>query len=76
MNFLPCPFCGKSEAIVLQSSGEYELENFEIDSGNDGQWHVVCAANKIGKNGRMGCGASTGFSNSEEEAIEYWNTRG
>jgi len=77
MNFKKCPFCGKTETVRLQSASEYDIETYDIEHfDNDEQWHVVCDANEINSNdGHGGCGASTGFFDSEENAINSWNTR-
>lgn len=57
----PCPFCGKSVAVLSNAQEELEVCNNYV--------MVVCAFN------RGGCGAATGFYNSEQEAIEHWNRR-
>jgi hypothetical protein len=72
MILLPCPFCGKIETIRIQSSSEYEDECWGEVLDNDEQYHIVCNATK--PIGPGGCGASTGFFNSEEKAIDSWNT--
>ena len=69
MTLLSCPFCGKKNTARSQNMSEYEKETFGEESGNYQQWHVVCDANNLG------CGASTGFFDSEEDAIKSWNTR-
>jgi len=58
--------------VKLQSAKEYEEEH-EMELSGSGQFNVVCdATNPFGLGG---CGASTGFAYSKEEAIKAWNTR-
>ena len=74
----PCPFCGMN---VAEPTSLLECElcaNFEDDElcpnydscGSDGCGHfVACNVNK------GGCGASTGWYQTVEEAINAWNRR-
>ena len=65
----PCPFCGKTVAKLSNCKDLEDCENFE-ECGCDEIMHtVVCNWN----NG--GCGASTGYRKTENEAIEAWNRR-
>jgi len=64
----PCPLCGLKVATVTTCADLEECENFETceDSG----FHiVVCDVNK------GGCGASSGYRKTYDEAIEAWNWR-
>lgn len=63
-----CPFCGKNAASISTAKGMEECENFErcIDCA---YVTVVCDFNK------GGCGASSGYRCTEEEAILAWNER-
>ena len=58
-----CPFCGNEKVIVLEESGNSEIfENIRN--------YVICCDFNNG-----GCGATSGYRISEEEAIEAWNKR-
>lgn len=59
----PCPFCGGEKVVVLEEGGNSEI--FE----NIRNYIICCDFN----NG--GCGATSGFRRTEEEAIEAWNKR-
>lgn len=63
---LQCPFCGSLTAPRV-------LNNFDLEQYEDGPtiYTVVCS----GQVGNGGCGASCGYSETEPEAIEAWNTR-
>ena len=62
--FLPCPFCGKHSAITIVFAYQMnELKFFKND-------RAVCCNFKKG-----GCGAHSGYSNTEEGAIYKWNMR-
>lgn len=56
----PCPFCGKSDCVEF---------NWEGDIVTPLQVQVICNATK------GGCGSSSGFKDSEEEAWKLWNKR-
>lgn len=57
----PCPFCGKTEPVEVKHR---ETEVFAFEN-----YDVVCDS----LNG--GCGASSGYRRTEEDAIAAWNTR-
>jgi Lar family restriction alleviation protein len=62
-----CPFCGKAAPIVrLMFSSEVDLidKHYSVD-----QLTVVCDARQ------GGCGATSGYKGTEEEAIQAWNKR-
>jgi len=65
----PCPFCGKKDTLELTSCVELEeCANFE-SCDVDPFVCVVCSSNK------GGCGATGGYSDSEQGAFEKWNRR-
>lgn len=73
MNFKKCPFCGKKETVRIQTASEYVYESWGALLDTNEQYQVVCnATTPIGPGG---CGASTGFFDSEEKAVESWQTR-
>jgi hypothetical protein len=62
----PCPFCGSTTAPTVMNQNEAQwlyndAENLSM---------VVCCAAK-----KFGCGASTGFCDTAEQAVEAWNRR-
>ena len=66
----PCPFCGKTNLFV-GTEEEIELqdeedENYRVNS------HTYCVCCDMHKGG---CGASSGFRFTVDEAIEAWNRR-
>ena len=73
-----CPFCGKSESVILTTAKLMEdCKHFE-DSGECscfkydepcGAYIVVCDYTQ------GGCGASCGYASSKEKAIRKWNMR-
>ena len=78
INLIPCPFCGKSVAETTSVLDCELCANFEDEEmcpnyescGSDGCGHlVVCNVHK------GGCGASTGWYKTIEEAITAWNRR-
>jgi Lar family restriction alleviation protein len=66
----PCPHCGGTNIECLSN---YEIEEYEqedINSDPHGvSYTVVCNVRK------GGCGATGGFADSKEDAIEKWNCR-
>ncbi len=60
LRMLPCPHCGKSVAVIL---------NLELEKPYCSCVCVVCDVSQ------GGCGATGGFTTSEEKAIEKWNER-
>lgn len=61
----PCPFCGGSFA-VLGTAAEIDMDDEE---GADNQWAVVCDYHA------GGCGATSGYRNTPEAAVDAWNRR-
>ena len=73
-----CPFCGADVAEMSNAHDLEECANFEDDrcpceqyeEAGQCQFHtVVCSIN----NG--GCGASSGYYETEESAAQAWNSR-
>lgn len=73
-----CPFCGADVAEMLDAHDLEECGNFE-DERCPCEWYenvgkcklhtVVCNINK------GGCGASSGYFETEERAAKAWNSR-
>ena len=57
----PCPFCGKENIAIVPTK----------DLGIDGEFGYFACCNAQ----RDGCGACSGWSASEDEAIDAWNRR-
>ena len=74
---ISCPFCGKNVATISTVADCELCANFEEEevceayeeSGSCGMKFVVCAFNA------GGCGASSGWHKTEQEAIDAWNNR-
>lgn len=62
---LPCPFCGSTTAMSLESS----LEHAEDDDERTEQWQIVCDVHDDG------CGCSTGWEFDSLESCKQWNRR-
>lgn len=65
---IPCPFCGSTTAPTIMN--QYEAQWIDNDMNAEDQSMVVCCAAK-----KFGCGASTGFCDTAEQAVEAWNRR-
>lgn len=59
----PCPFCGRIDTLSIDDI-THRLDDVSIV-----QYHVVCNANK------SGCGSSSGYEYSKNDAVEAWNRR-
>lgn len=69
---LPCPFCGKTEALEMIAGRE--LMDYEQEFWPHAEsWAVICSAET--PKGKGGCGAMGGFALSEDLALEKWNMR-
>lgn len=66
----PCPFCGSKTDPALSV---WENDCGEPDAG--GGFHVICCAVYRNQDPFGGCGASTGWNETEAEAIAAWNRR-
>ena len=62
----PCPFCGSTTAPTVMNQNEAQW----LDNDAENLSMVVCCAAK-----KFGCGASTGFCDTAEQAVEAWNRR-
>lgn len=67
----PCPHCGKTESLIVGTDEEFG----EVGFGE--YYQVCCSAYMDFSSGRNdgGCGASSGYAATREEAIEKWNRR-
>lgn len=65
----PCPFCGNAKSVTFWTAADAHSD-CENDGGND-MWSIaaICDFNA------GGCGASSGFQDSQADAAEAWNTR-
>lgn len=73
LHLSPCPFCGKSETVIVVSSFDDEDDEFAEDHGHPECFAVVCSAKNPG--GPGGCGASGGYFVDKPKAIAKWNRR-
>jgi hypothetical protein len=72
MMALRCPFCGKSKALEIITGAKLMDEEQEYWQ-HSASYSVVCNAAK--PNGKGGCGAMSGFADTEVAAVNRWNTR-
>lgn len=68
MEMKQCPFCGNKNIDIDGCQGLEMCKGFEDCCENEMK-SVVCNVNK------GGCGASSGFCFTAEQAIEKWNIR-
>lgn len=76
-NLKPCPFCGNTMLDISDVRDCEDCANFEAEdvcpafepAGFCNMKFVVCSFYK------GGCGASSGWYKTEEEAVEAWNRR-
>ena len=61
----PCPFCGNKNINVVDAT--FALGLYDTDC--EVSFNVMCSVSS------SGCGASTGWWDSREGAIEAWNRR-
>jgi hypothetical protein len=66
-----CPFCRRTDSLILLWASEQEGDDW--DESNDDCVQVICDASTDG--GKGGCGSSSGFRRTIEEAKTLWNTR-
>lgn len=73
----PCPFCGAKATIITNAHELKECANFDYDNcpcneyegGSCSYYTIVCSVNNDG------CGASSGYYPTIEQAINAWNRR-
>lgn len=61
----PCPFCGRMADVTVMSRTRRELYLGTYHT----QWYVMC------DDAFDGCGAESGYKQTEAEAIDAWNRR-
>lgn len=73
----PCPFCGKSDTLVIGKASDVFAEPDECGDPlpymHTESYAVTCDASK--PDGPGGCGASGGYKLTEAEAVSAWNAR-
>ena len=63
---LSCPFCSNNKISVIVNDAEYSLG---LTDKTDVYFKVICSITS------GGCGASSGWYNTRQEAADRWNTR-
>lgn len=68
---LPCPFCGKSDKLVIRP---YRADD---DGGEPFDWgfNVLCSAAGFDSNPNRGCGSGGAWGETKPEAVAAWNRR-
>lgn len=69
MTLKPCPFCGKTEIVVLDSNDILGAEPDDDRWEPDPSYAGICDINQ------GGCGATGGFRPTDPEAAAAWNQR-
>lgn len=69
MNLPSCAHCGKSVAHLCTSEEYASLQGIQTDDRHITSYAVVCDYQQ------GGCGASSGFAETKEEAIAKWLVR-
>jgi len=76
INLLPCPFCGNDATIVVLD--ENDLCGCDCVRSKP-YFAIVCSISEISPvptaDWKPGCGASSGFAPTGEEAAKKWNRR-
>lgn len=66
---IPCPLCGEKDSVEILDC--YTADGLECESESFRKDSFKCICNYL----KGGCGASTGVSETKQEALEKWNTR-
>lgn len=76
-NLKPCPFCGQTEYLVVGTDVDLGVsgEVLEAQSIEPGYYTVCCSAERAFYEPPRGCGASSGYYPTKEEAMNKWNRR-
>lgn len=69
--FSPCPHCGKTKPVRMAAASEDE----GFDGSNADSYAVLCDASKWAGHDPGGCGAQSGYYETEDEAAAAWNRR-
>lgn len=81
MEIKPCPFCGNDIAVTVLDQNEVDcIGESSNNYSKEPYFQVVCCMNEEYSpvpidNWHGGCGASSGYRKTREEAIEAWNRR-
>lgn len=65
-NLKPCPFCGNKNTAVVVDNAEYALG---LVNDEDVCFKVICSTTSCG------CGASSAWCDTRQEAVDRWNKR-
>lgn len=65
MKLKPCPFCGSGYSVKLCTWDDI----YQTESEDPPSYAVVCDFNDDG------CGATGGYRETEDEAVDAWNLR-
>ncbi len=66
----PCPFCGQSDTVEpIEASRMFADMDVEVGDEHQESFAVVCSV------WNEGCGASSGFMLTREQAAQRWNRR-
>lgn len=66
----PCPFCGQKETLFVYDSNEMQMRYMGDEDYDETPGYLVSCDYLRG-----GCGASSGYKETKEEAVQLWNTR-
>lgn len=67
---LPCPFCGRTDTVFIYDNNEMQMLCMDDDDYDENPEYLVGCDALYG-----GCGSSSGYKKTKEEAIQLWNTR-
>ena len=67
----PCPFCGEDTSVFCMSAAQIEMLDEDDPNYDNAVFEfAVCCDFHLG-----GCGATSGYRDTAEEAVEAWNRR-